>query len=130
FGVITPGETEPAALARARVLDAVRGDAADLHARLGKNDRARLDQHLEGIHELQNRLTAMVMGGEACVMPGEPGNPESERLRARAMAELTAMAFACDLSRVVSLEFSSPASHVDYPDIGITGDGLGTSFHE
>jgi hypothetical protein len=30
----------------------------------------------------------------------------------------------------VSLEFSSPASHVDYPDIGITGAGLGTSFHE
>jgi hypothetical protein len=40
------------------------------------------------------------------------------------------MALACDLTRVVSLEFSSPASHVDYPDIGITGAGLGTSFHE
>ncbi|MCB9701117.1 MAG: DUF1552 domain-containing protein [Myxococcales bacterium] len=130
FGVITPGEIQPAALARARVLDAIKGDAADLRTRLGKNDRSRLDQHLEGVHELQNRLTAMVMGGESCVMPVDPGNPESERLRARAMAELTAMAFACDLSRVVSLEFSSPASHVDYPDIGITGDGLGTSFHE
>lgn len=130
FGVIKPGEIEPAALARARVLDIVRDDAAALRTRLGKNDRNRLDLHLEGIHELQNRLTAMVMGGESCVMPVDPGNPASERLRARAMAELVAMAFACDLSRVVSLEFSSPASHVDYPDIGITGAGLGTSFHE
>jgi len=130
FGVIKPGEIDPSALARATVLDAVRDDAAALRGRLGKNDRGRLDLHLEGIYELQNRLTAMVMGGEACVMPGDPGNPASERLRARAMAELVAMAFACDLSRVVSLEFSSPASHVDYPDIGITGAGLGTSFHE
>ncbi len=130
FNVIKPGEIEPAALARSMVLDVIRDDASALRRRLGKNDRTRLDLHLEGIHELQNRLTAMVMGGEACVMPTDPGNPESERLRAKAMAELVAMAFACDLSRVVSLEFSSPASHVDYPDIGITGSGLGTSFHE
>jgi len=130
FGVIKPGELDPTALARTTVLDAVRGDAAALRTRLGKNDRTRLDLHLEGIYELQNRLTAMVMGGESCAMPSDPGNPESERLRARAMAELVAMAFACDLSRVVSLEFSSPASHVDYPDIGITQNGLGTSFHE
>jgi hypothetical protein len=129
-GGIMPGAPEPAALARAMVLDAVREDAAALRTRLGKNDRTRLEQHLEGIHELQNRLTTEVMGGEACALPLDPGNPVSERARAKAMADLVAMAFACDLSRVVSLEFSSPASHVDYPDIGITGMGLGTSFHE
>lgn len=128
-GGLMPG-AGPAAHARARVLDAVRDDAAALRTRLGKNDRTRLDLHLEGIHELQNRLTTEVMGGEACALPLDPGNPVSERARARAMADLVAMAFACDLSRVVSLEFSSPASHVDYPDIGITGQGLGTSFHE
>ncbi len=130
FGMITPGETTPEAIARARVLDAVREDTAALRTRLGKNDQTRVDLHLEGIYELQNRLKNLTAGGEYCVMPTDPGNPESDRLRARAMAELVAMAFACDLSRVVSLEFSSPASHVDYPDIGITGAGLGTSFHE
>lgn len=130
FGMFNPGEVKPEALARAKVLDAIREDAAALRGKLGKYDRNRLDLHLEGVHELQNRLTTMVAGGEACSMPTDPGDPESERLRARAMAELVAMAFACDLSRVVSLEFSSPASHVDYPDIGLTGDGLGTSFHE
>lgn len=129
-GGIMPGAPEPAALARALVLDAVRDDAAALRNRLGKNDRTRLDQHLEGIYELQNRLTTEVTGGEACALLPDPGNPVSERTRARAMADLVAMAFACDLSRVVSLEFSSPASHVDYPDIGLTGGGLGTSFHE
>jgi hypothetical protein len=127
---IEPGLADPVKLARANVLDAVLTDASDLRQRLGKNDRTRLDLHLEGIYELQNRLTAIAMPGEACSLPTDPGNPESERERARVMAQLVAMAFACDLSRVVSIEFSSPASHVDYPDIGITGAGLGTSFHE
>jgi len=127
---IDPGEADPAMVARANVLDAILADASTLRGRLGKNDRQRLDLHLEGIYELQNRLTAVAMPGEACALPLDPGNPESERIRAKAMAELVAMAFACDMTRVVSLEFSSPASHVDYPDIGITGATLGTSFHE
>jgi len=130
FGMYTPGEVQPEALARSKVLDAIREDAAALRGRLGKYDRTRLDLHLEGIHELQNRLTNVDAGGESCSKPADPGNPDSHRLRARAMAELVAMAFACDLSRVVSLEFSSPASHVSYPDIGLTNDALGASFHE
>lgn len=127
---IEPGDADPAQLARARVLDAVLDDADALRARLGHNDRQRLEQHLEGVYELQNRLTALVMPGEACSVPLDPGNPDSERERARVMAELVAMAFACDLSRVAAVEFSSPASHVDYPDIGVESGGLGTSFHE
>lgn len=124
------GQIDPATLARSAVVDAVLDDASDLRRRLGKNDRGRLDLHLQGLHDLQNRLTAIAMPGEACELPVDPGNPDSERERARVMAELVAMAFACDLTRVVSIEFSSPASHVDYPDIGITGAGLGSSFHE
>ncbi|MEM6992905.1 MAG: DUF1552 domain-containing protein, partial [Myxococcota bacterium] len=111
-------------------LDAVLDDAAALRQRLGMSDRQRLDQHLEGVFELQNRLTAVVMPGEACVLPTDPGNPVSEQARAKVLADLVAMAFACDLSRVATVEFSSPASHVDYPDIGISSGGLGTSFHE
>jgi hypothetical protein len=129
-GGLPTGEVSPESRARANVLDAVLADANALRPRLGHNDRTRLDLHLEGIFELQNRLTTIAMGGESCMLPTDPGNPTSERMRAKAFADLVAMAFACDLSRVVSVEFSSPASHVDYPDIGITGAGLGTSFHE
>ncbi len=127
---IEPGDADPVNLARAQVLDAVLEDAHALDQRLGHNDRIRLEQHLEGVYELQNRLTALAMPGEACVVPADPGNPVSEQARAKVMADLVAMAFACDLTRVASVEFSSPASHVDYPDIGIESGGLGTSFHE
>jgi hypothetical protein len=129
-GIPTGEAPAPESLARAKVLDAILADAGTLEARLGASDKQRLEQHLEGIFELQNRLTAIVQPGEACALLPDPGNPASERERARVMADLVAMAFACDLSRVMTLEFSSPASHVDYPDIGIASAGLGTSFHE
>ncbi len=132
FGNGIPMGEPPSAqsLARAAVLDAIAQDATALDARLGASDRQRVEQHLDGIHDLQNRLTAIVTPGESCAMLADPGNPTSERERARVMGELIAMAFACDLSRVMTLEFSSPASHVDYPDVGVASSGLGTSFHE
>lgn len=129
-----PGAPDPMELARASVLDAVLADAAGIRGRLGVTDRRRLDEHMEGIHELQNRVRGMAVPPPgACAQPVDPGNPVSERERARAMADLVAMAFACDLTRVVSIEFSSPASHVHYPDIfpdALVFNGSPTSFHE
>jgi hypothetical protein len=129
-GIPTGEPPQPASLARARVLDAILEDAHALDARLGASDRQRLEQHLDGIDRLQQQLTTIVMPGEACAQLPDPGNPQSNRDRARVMADLLAMAFACDLSRVMTLQFSSPASHVDYPDIGVASANLGTSFHE
>jgi hypothetical protein len=135
IGSDEPPEVSAADLARASALDAVLEDAARLRKRLGSNDRHRLDEHLEGIHELQNRIKNLPLPppSEACMVPLDPGNPTSERERAKVMAELVAMAFACDLTRVVSIEFSSPASHVDYPDVypgSLVFNGSSTSFHE
>jgi hypothetical protein len=112
------------------MLDAVLEVADALKARLGHTDQLRLEQHLDGVADLQHRLTAIVLPGKSCALLADPGNPVSERERAGVMGQLLAMAFACDLSRVMTLEFSSPASHVDYPDIGVQSAGLGTSFHE
>ena len=56
-----PEGPTPEALARASVLDTVRADANDLRQRLGSTDRARLDQHLTGIRELELKLKATPM---------------------------------------------------------------------
>ena len=125
----------PEDLARASVLDAVLEDAHSLDARLGASDRERLEHHLDAIRDIERRLrdTSMASIGEACALPPMPGTTESYRMRAQLMNELVAMAFACDLTRVVSMEFSSPASHADYPDIfpsRLIFNGEPTSFHE
>ena len=133
-GVMSAGPTAED-LARASVLDAVLSDARSLDARLGGSDRMRLEHHLGAVRDLERRVRTAGTGavGEACVMPLAPVGTESYRERARLMAELGAMAFACDLTRVLSMEFSSPASHSGYPDIfpaGLIHNGAPTSFHE
>lgn len=131
-GVDTPSPQE---LARASVLDAVLDDAASLDRRLGASDRARLEQHLEAIRGLERRLRATTSGmlGESCAAREAPTPRASYRAQAQVMNELVALAFACDLTRVAVMEFSSPASHSGYPDVfpdGIRHNGSPTSFHE
>jgi hypothetical protein len=128
FGARTP---DPVA---ASVLDAVREDARELEGLLGANDRARLDRHLTAVRELELQLRDGNIGF-SCTPPAEPATVASYRARAKMFARLSAMAFACDLTRVVAMEFSSPASHSEYPDIFPNGDELKvngnvTSFHE
>ncbi|MEM9194478.1 MAG: DUF1552 domain-containing protein [Myxococcota bacterium] len=132
-----PADTGPSEedLARASVLDAVLEDARSLDARLGSADRERLEHHLDAVRELETRLRDMSSGntGATCELPPMPSAADSYRQRAQAMSDLVAMAFACDLTRVVSMEFSSPASHAHYPDIfpaRLLYNNEPTSFHE
>ena len=133
-GVMSTGPTAED-LARASVLDAVLSDARSLDTRLGASDRIRLEHHLDALRDLERRVSNPAGGpvGASCMMPMAPLGTDSYRERARLMAELSAMALACDLTRVVSMEFSSPASHSGYPDIFPTGlihNGAPISFHE
>lgn len=135
FGVVRPPDGPSAEdLARASVLDAVLDEARSLDARLGASDRVRLAHHLDAVRDLERRVREPGGGtSDACVMPTRPADAASYRDRARLMAELSAMAFACDLTRVVSMEFSSPASHSGYPDVfptGLVHNGAPISFHE
>lgn len=133
-----PMPPDPALRARARVLDAVAADARALQRRVGAADRRRIDQHLEAVGSLERRIRALAEPPppppmSSCRVPAAPVDPSSYREQARVMAELVAMAFACDITRVVSLQFSSPASHSNYPDIypqGLLFNGQPTSFHE
>lgn len=133
-GVMNPGPT-PEELARASVLDAVLSDAESLNVRLGSADRIRLEYHLDALRDLERRIETAGTGsiGETCAVPAMPAPLASYRERARLIADLSAMAFTCDLTRVLSMEFSSPASHSGYPDIfpgGLVFNGSATSFHE
>lgn len=136
-GVPAPGVTEPTPdeLARASVLDAVLEDSASLRSRVSTQDQQRIDQHLSAIRDIERRLRATTTGmlGESCVERGEPVPVASFRERAGVMNELVSLAFACDLTRVAVMQFSSPASHSGYPDVfpeGIQHNGAATSFHE
>ncbi len=118
---------------RASILDAVKADAADLRRRLGVNDQRRLDAHLDGVRALEQRINAMpAPPPTACRLPSTPMPGPGVAERAQVMGELAVMALACDLTRVVTLQLSSPASHnrFDAYQTELSCGGEPKSFHE
>ncbi len=110
---------------RRSVLDAVSGDLRRLQDRVGAEDRARLEQHLTGVRELETRLARLQEDPpdlEACLRPAEPlpaypdeaGRPQLTA-RNKAMADLLAMALACDQTRVFAHYLHQPVSDTLFP---------------
>lgn len=128
-----PKPVDPELLHRSSVLDAVAEDAKELKTRLGVEDQARLDHHLEGIGQLQGQIAkqAMPVATGPIVDPDdaypERGNDGSiSRARSQAFADLLVFAMASDLTRVFSFMFTCPACHGNYADCGLDP----TTFHE
>ena len=123
-----PGEegiVDPKLALRRSVLDAVMEDARRLNDRLGSSDKIRLEQHLDSIRDLEQRIALMESDPpdyEACSRPEAP--PELPNIdgrtqmsaRSRVMTDLISMAYACDLTRVMSFFYNDEHSHVLFPD--------------
>ncbi|MCB9683213.1 MAG: DUF1552 domain-containing protein [Alphaproteobacteria bacterium] len=84
---------------RASVLDSVTADAHALSARLGAEDRARLDDYLTAIRGLERRLTAAPADDCPAEAPGVPADPQAH---VAAMLDLIVLALRCDRVRTVS----------------------------
>jgi hypothetical protein len=114
------------------VLDTVAEDARALRGRLGADDARRLDQHLDGIHQLEKRIAMATTPGAAhaaCTLPMDaaakypaivPDNNTSvSSSQNEAMAELVTYALSCDLTRVFLFQHGRPAAHYNMRVIGI-----------
>ncbi|MBK7395497.1 MAG: DUF1552 domain-containing protein [Myxococcales bacterium] len=125
---VPPGSTpkeNPTLALRKSVLDAVTAETASLQTVLGVSDRARLDEHLTGIRALELRIKKLQETPPAilgCKPPAPPkddypsvgGRPPMSEI-SRVMADLTAMAVACDQTRVFSFWFSQPVNNTLFP---------------
>jgi hypothetical protein len=111
---------------RKSALDAVLDDLRALQARVGAQDRARLDQHAENIRGIEQRL-AMPAAASACAVPTRPADPptssghEPMEERTALLAKLLATAFACDLTRVASVQFSGSVCDTLFWEVGAKG---------
>ncbi|MBL4687173.1 MAG: DUF1552 domain-containing protein [Nannocystaceae bacterium] len=116
---------------RLSVLDAVAEEAARLKLKLGVKDNQRVDAHLQGISELQTKISALP---PACDIIDSPTHENTESngsedlvLVNQIMSELIATAFACDVTRVASNMVLSPAGETVLGDIGNSGSQHGNS---
>ncbi len=116
--VAAPDEMAKLNQVKKSVLDSVLVDAHELMGSLGQNDQHRLQQHMDGIRQLEMRLGGL---GQ-CKPPIDPTvagvledtGSEAPKAVNDVMAEILTIAFACDLTRSASLVFTLPAAHVYY----------------
>jgi hypothetical protein len=130
---------------RTSVLDLVAADAKALEARLGATDKARLDQHLQGVLDLEKQLQpgmGMSTMGASCGTPTRPTSSyaaiDAEQIQWEplnaAMTDLLVFALACDQTRVFTYRFSPCNDFTIYPGfptfkIDPTTTNTGTSMH-
>jgi hypothetical protein len=125
FAGYDPGETAAARAARLAgkrsLLDYVNEESRLLAAKLGRSDRAKLDQLLTGIADIERRLDTAPAA--ACGSLGRPGEAASADYKANAeiMNALTVTAFQCDLTRVVSNQIAPSYPAISYNHIGVSG---------
>lgn len=99
---------------RKRVLDAASKDLDALRGRLAVSDRVKMEAHIEAIRTIEHSLTtgAGDASGRACRRP-EMGAPldiwanDNIPALAKLHIDLIALAFACDLTRVATVQFGS-----------------------
>lgn len=117
-GLFVPPD-DPNKPSRLSVVDSVREDLKELKKRLGQADIKRMDAHIEAMAQLETKIKATA---PLCSLPPQPVETSDVTNGIRdineAMADLTAFAFACDITRIVSYLFVGGASEAGFPEIG------------
>jgi hypothetical protein len=124
--------------ARKSILDLTAGNTERLMKKLGKPDQERMGAHLEQIRDLERRIAALPPAiTQTCRKPTDPGSDppinvgasySGEKERARVFGDLVHLAFACDLTRVATLMYSMPQSHMSAGPV--TGGRYTIDLHE
>jgi hypothetical protein len=124
----TPAERAARTRSTGSVLDWITTRVGQLQRELGTADRARMDQYLDNIREIERRIQRVEQrnsSGEARELAGSPtGVPDSFDEHVKIMFDLQVLALQSDMTRVFSFKMGRDASSRVYPDSGIA-----TGFH-
>jgi uncharacterized protein DUF1552 len=117
FGVVPPARR-----ARRRlVLDEVRHELASFQARLGGADRQRLDAHVAAVEEISVKLDKLP-GGACPAAEPDPGVDPADATQYPVVGDLQmdllVRALACDLTRVVTLQWGIAGSNIVHHWLG------------
>lgn len=114
------------------VLDRVQEHADSIRRQTSGSDRAKLDEYLSSVREVEKRVVRMreqtgqaiqraVDGGKPLVTLARPDNglPEDIREHMRLMCDIVALAFQTDKTRVATLLLCRDISGLFYPFLGV-----------
>jgi hypothetical protein len=135
FTNFDPRETAEARAKRERyhksVLDFVLDDARQLQSRLGADDKAKMEEYLSSVRELEMRIEQA--GKFAVELPKyekPTGIPSQYPEHLRLIYDLVALAFQGDLTRVSTMLLGNAGSNKPYSFIGVSEGHHDLSHHE
>jgi hypothetical protein len=125
------------------ILDRVSAEAASLSRQVSGADRAKLDEYLTSVREVEKRIdtTRQVKEkaeknaagrGQPLIGMKRPDNgmPEDIRVHMRLMCDIVAIAFQTDKTRVASLLLNRDISGLCYPFLDVKAAHHGASHHD
>jgi hypothetical protein len=107
---------------RSSLLDWVRDDVMRLQAKLGPEDRTRVDQYLDTVREVERRVQRAEASAADQPLPDldrPAGVPAAYADHARLMFDLQVLALQGDVTRVITFQLARETSNRTYPEIGV-----------
>lgn len=126
------------------ILDRVQEEAGSLQRRVSSHDKAKLDEYLTSVREVEKRIeasrqakdkadqTLQVRGPVAVALMQRPENglPEDLREHMRLMCDILALGFQTDKTRVATLLLARDLSGLTYPFLNVRGAHHGASHND
>ena len=115
--------------ADASVLDAVLSDAKDLRRQINASDQAKLDEYLESVRDVEQRIASAGKKGElqgwrpTLEKPNMPrpadGIPQNIAEHMRLMCDILVLGFQTDTTRITTLKLNNDHSSLRFPNLGV-----------
>jgi len=111
------------------VLDAVLADAGDLRRQISAGDQRKLDEYLDSVRDVEQRIERAGKGGElqgwrpALEKPNLPrppeGIPQNIADHMRLMCDILVLGFQTDTTRIITLKLNNDHSSLRFPHLGV-----------
>jgi hypothetical protein len=114
------------------VLDSVTQKLDRLRGGLGSRDRAKLNEYLDAIRDVERRiqLAEDQSGRELPVVEQPAGAPDGFEAYAKLMFDLQVLAFQSDLTRIATFMIAPELSARTYPEAGVADPHHAISHHQ
>lgn len=111
------------------VLDAVLADATDLRRQISANDQRKLDEYLDSVRDVEQRIENAGKKGElqgwrpTLSKPNIPrppdGIPQDVAEHMRLMCDILVLGFQTDTTRICTLKLNNDHSSLRFPNLGV-----------
>jgi hypothetical protein len=116
------------------ILDFITEDAKNLNKKLGRTDRAKLDEYMTGIREIERRIAFTEKEVSGYQLFSQFNNlkqaPNDYKEHIRLMGDLMVLAFQTDSTRVATFMLANEGSNRSYKMVGVNDGHHEMSHHQ